>query len=140
MSASIRGHMTQIKLLKNGQPTDVINVTKFDVNQDSSFSRAFYVGQQAPEGDQSIEGWSGSIACEVKDAKVDELIDAIVTGNLNGIGVDDVSIVDTESYPDGSQSSYVYFDVQLKMKKSQGGLNEKVTKSLDWQASGRLKI
>ena len=140
MSASIRGHNTSIKFLKNGQQVGFANVTKFDVNQDSSFMRSNYVGQALPEGDQSQDGWSGSMDTEVKDAAIDDLIDALVTQNLSGIGVDEVNIVDTERYADGTQRSYVYIDVQAKMSKSQAGSNAKVTKRLDFQASGRIKL
>lgn len=140
MSASIRGHMGQIKFFSNGGDVEILNITNLSINQDSTFSRSFYVGQPVPEGDQSIEGWSGSVDCEVKDSKMDELIDALVTDNLNGIGVADYTFVHTENYADGTTKSYVYFDVQMKMSKTQGGLNEKMTKKLDFQASGRLAL
>lgn len=138
--ASIRGHQAQIKLLKGGQPTDILSLTRFEASQDSTFIRSHYVGAAIPEGDQSQEGWSGSMDLEVKDAKVDDLIDALVTQNLSGVGVDEVSIIDTENYPDGQSRTYVYFDVQVKMSKSQPGQTEKVTKRLDWQASGRIPL
>jgi hypothetical protein len=140
MSASIRGHQGQIKFFKNSGDVELVNLTKVDINQDSTFSRAFYVGQGVPEGDQSMEGWSGSVEAEVKDSKMDELIDGLITDNLNGIGVADYTFVHTENYADGTNKSYVYFDVQMKMSKSQGGLNEKMTKKLDFQASGRLAL
>lgn len=140
MSASIRGHQGQIKFFKNGGDLEIVNLTKVDINQDSTFSRSMYVGAPVPEGDQAIEGWSGSVEAEVKDAILDEMIDALVTDNLNGVGVADYTFVTTESYPDGSSKSYVYFDVQMKMSKSQAGLNEKMTKKLDFQASGRIAL
>lgn len=140
MSASIRGHQGQIKFFKNGGDLEIVNLTKVDINQDSTFSRSMYVGAPVPEGDQAIEGWSGSVEAEVKDAILDEMIDALVTDNLNGVGVADYTFVTTENYPDGSSKSYVYFDVQMKMSKSQAGLNEKMTKKLDFQASGRIAL
>jgi hypothetical protein len=140
MSASIRGKQTAIKLFKNGQPVALIPITKFSVNQESSFSRSYYVGQPYGEGDQSIEGWSGSLDVEVKDATVDELIDSIITTHINGVAADEMTIVDTEFYNDGTSKTYVYMDIQMKMSKSQGGLNEKVTKKLDWQASLRKAV
>lgn len=140
MSASIRGHQTKFKILENDGETGIIDVTGFDVNQDSNFSRTFYVGRPIPEGDQSVEGWSGSFDVEVKDASVDEFIDGLVTNNLNGIGVSEYSFIDTELYPDGTSKTYVYFDMQFKVSKSVRGLNEKVTKRLEFQASGRLPV
>lgn len=138
--SSIRGHQGQFKIFVDGALSSIVNVTSVDVNQDSSFSRAFYVGQPVGEGDQAVEGWSGSCECEVKDAAIDEFIDALVDANLNGIGVSDYTFVTTENYPDGSSKSYVYFDCQFKMGRKQSGLNEKVTKRLEFQAAGRKAL
>lgn len=137
---SIRGHKGSFKIFENGQPTNIVDLTSVDVSQDSSFQRTFYVGRPLPEGDQAIEGWSGSVELEVKDASVDEFIDALVTNNLNGIGVSDYTFTTTEQYGDGQSKSYVYFDVQWKMSKRQAGLSEKMTKRLEFQASGRVAV
>jgi len=137
---SIRGHRGLIRIFENGSPSGIIDIVNVDVNQDSSFIRTFYVGRPTPEGDQSIEGWSGSVELEVKDASVDLFIDALVTDNLNGIGVSDYTFITTEFYGDGTEQSYVYFDCQFKMSKRQGGLNEKITKRLEMQASGRQPL
>lgn len=137
---SIRGHKGQIKIFENGNPTNIVDITSVDVAQDSTFQRTFYVGRPLPEGDQTIEGWSGSCELEVKDASVDEFIDALITNNLNGIGVSDYSFVTTEEFGDGTRASYVYYDVQWKMSKRQAGLTEKITKRLDFQASGRQRL
>jgi hypothetical protein len=138
--ASIRGHQNKLRLFKSGQPVNLLNITSFEANQDSDFSRSNYVGNQIPEGDQAILGWSGSVDLEVKDATVEDIVDSIIAGNLVGIGVDEISMLLTEEYPNGQTASYVYYDMQLKMSKRSGGLNEKVTKRLDWQASGRIKL
>lgn len=137
---SIRGHQGKIKLFKSGQPTGVINITSADISQDSTFSRSMYVGNQLPEGDQTIEGWSGSLDLEVKDSKVDDMIDAIIGNNLAGVGADEMTLLVEELYPDGQSSAYVYFDCQFKMSKRVAGLNEKQTKRIDFQASGRIKL
>jgi hypothetical protein len=140
MTASIRGHSGQFKVFENGALSNIVDITKVDVNQDSSFMRTYYVGKAVPEGDQTIEGWSGSIDLEVKDSSVDKFMDALINNNLNGIGVSDYTFITIEQYPDGRTQSYVYFDVQWKMSRSQGGLNEKITKKMDFQASGRLAL
>jgi hypothetical protein len=140
MSASIRGHQGLFKIFQDGALSKIIDVTKVSVALDSSFSRTFYVGRPVGEGDQSIEGWSGSCDLEVKDASVDEFVDALITNNLNGIGVSDYSFTVTENYPDGTSKSFVYYDVQFKMSRDQGGLNEKITKKLDFQAAGRIAL
>lgn len=140
MSASIRGHQGQLKIFVDGALSDIVDITKANVAQDSSFSRTFYLGKAVPEGDQSQEGWSGSCDLEVKNSAVDKFIDALITNNLNGIGVSDYTMIMTENYPDGTSSSYVYYDMQWKMSKDQGGLNAKMTKKLDFQASGRQPL
>lgn len=137
---SIRGHKGQFKLFENGQLSNIVDITSVSVSMDSSFQRTMYVGRPLSEGDQSIEGWSGSIDLEVKDAAVDELIDALITNNLNGIGVSDYTFLTVEEYGDGTRASYVYFDVQWKMSKSQSGLSDKMTKSMEFQASGRTRL
>lgn len=137
---SIRGHKGQFKIFENGQITNIVDITSVDVAQDSTFKRTMYVGRAIPEGDQSIEGWSGSIDLEVKDASVDEFIDGLITNNLNGIGVSAYTFLTTEEYGDGSTANYVYSDVQWKMSKKQSGLTEKITKKLDFQASSRIRI
>ncbi len=140
MSASIRGHQGQIKFFQDGADAKLVNFTNIDINQDSAFMRSYYVGQPEPEGDQAVEGWSGSGEAEVKDASIDKFIDALVTNNLNGIGVSDYAFVTTELYADGTSQSYVYYDVQFKMSKKQGGLQEKMTKRLEFQSSGRRAL
>ena len=140
MQPSIRGHQGQISFFENGADAGLVNLTSLDINQDSNFMRSNYVGKAEPEGDQAIEGWSGSVDAEVKSAVVDKFIDALVTNNLNGIGVSDYTFVHTELYNDGTQQSYVYYDVQFKMSKKQEGLQAKMTKKLDFQASGRKAV
>lgn len=140
MSASIRGHQGQFKIFKDGGDAQIVNLVSVDINQDSTFMRSRYVGNPVPEGDQSIEGWSGSLEAEVKDAAIDEFIDALVEDNLAGIGVADYTFLTTENYPDGTTKSYVYFDCQFKMSRRQGGLSDKMTKRLDFQASGRKAL
>lgn len=137
---SIRGHKGQFKIFENGQLSNIVDLTSVEVNQDSSFSRTNYVGRPLPEGDQTIEGWSGSLEAEVKDDSIDAFIDALVTNNLNGIGVSDYTFLTVEEYGDGTRASYVYFDCQFKMSRRQSGLTEKITKRLEFQASGRQRL
>jgi hypothetical protein len=138
--STMRGHQAQLKLFSNGAPLAIVDFTNVQVNQDSSFSRTFLVGKAVPEGDQTQEGWSGSCELEVRDSSVDDYIDAIIANNLAGIGVDESSFVITENYPDGRSKSWAYYDVQWKMGRKQAGLNEKITKTLEFQASGRIAL
>ena len=137
---SIRGHQGSFVVLQKDKEKILTAITSVDINQDSDFSRSFYVGNSVGEGDQSIQGWSGTIETEVKNAEMDLFIDALVTNNLNGIDVQDYSFVTIEKYADGTQSSYLYVDCQFKMSKRQSGLNEKQTKRLEFQAAFRIPI
>jgi len=137
---TIRGHQGQFKVFENNNLASIIDITAVEVAQDSTFQRSFFVGRPLSESDQTIEGWSGSVELEVRDAVVDEFIDALVTNNLNGIGVSDYTFLTTENYPDGTRKSYVYFDVVWKMSKRQSGLTEKITKRMEFQASGRQPL
>lgn len=140
MSASIRGHQGKVKIVYANNNTGIVNITSAEVNQDSTFMRSNYVGQSLPEGDQVMEGWSGSMDCEVKGPEIDDLIDDMVSNNLAGIGVKELVLVLDEYYTDGTIRSYVYFDVQAKMSKRQPNQTEKMTKRLEWQASGRIPL
>ncbi len=140
MTASIRGHQGLFKIFKNGALVNILHLTSVEVNQDSSFSRAYYVGAAQSESDQTIEGWSGTIEAEVKDSEIDTFIDDLVNNNLNGIGVADYSFMTTENYADGTSRSYVYYDCVFKMSRKQSGLSEKITKRMEFQAAGRSAL
>jgi hypothetical protein len=140
MATSIRGHQGQFRIYQDGALVNIVNLTSVDVNQESSFMKTNYVGQAIPEGDQAMEGWTGTVEAQVKDAEIDKFVDALITNNLNGIGVSDYSFLVTENYGDGTTASWVYYDVQWKMGRKQSGLNEKMTKRLEFQAMGRKQL
>lgn len=140
MTASIRGHQGLFKVYQDGVEIVIDTITSVSINQDANFSRSMYVGNPIPEGDQSIDGWSGSFDMEIKNDVIEKFIDALVTNNLNGIGVSEYVFISTENYPDGSSASYVYFDCQFKINKTQSGMNEKIKKTVNFQASGRTRI
>lgn len=138
--ASIRGHQARFDLFQDGAPVTVDTITNVQINQDSNFSKSFYVGNPIPEGDQSIEGWSGQFDMEVKNAIIERFLDALIANNLNGIGVSEYSFIDTEFYPDGTSQSYLYVDCQFSLNKTKTGLNEKITKTVNFQAMTRVAI
>lgn len=140
MARSIRGHSTVITVYQDGTPIVIDSITNFSVQLDSSMSRSFYVGQGTGEGDQTIEGWSGSFDMEVKDGSIETVIDAIVAENINGIDVSEYTMTDTELYRDGTQKTYVYAGLKLSHSKSSGGLTDKVTKSVTFQADARVEV
>lgn len=137
---SIRGHQGEFRILEDGNIVDIVEITKVSVKMDSTMIRSRYVGKPVPVGDQAIDGWSGSFQCEVANSKIEDFIDALVTANLAGIGVKDYAFVITENYDDGTSTSYLYSDCQFGYSRENGGLDEKITKSLEFQASYRQKI
>ena len=138
---TLRGHQGQVKLFENsGLLAKILEITNVQVTMDSTFQRSSFVGQALTESDQSVAGWSGSFDCEVRNASIDDMIDDLITNNLNGIGVSDYTFLATENYADGTSQSYVYFDCVFKMSKTQAGLEEKMTKKIDFQCSGRQKL
>lgn len=137
---SLRGHQGQFKVYKDGSLVDIVCVTNVKVSMDSSMTRSFYVGNTVGESDQTVEGWSGSFDQEVKSATLESFFDALINDNNNGIGVSDYTFTVTENYPDGTVSSYVYVDCVFKYSRSAAGLNEKITKSIEFQAAARLKV
>lgn len=136
----IRGHMGSFKVFQDGVEKLFDKITNLQIQMDSSMSRSFHVGNAVGVGDQSIDGWSGSFDMEVSDDEADKFIDALITNQLNGIGVSDYSFLASESYPNGTRSDYVYFDCQFSLSKTNPGQNEKITKSITFQASGRLRV
>jgi len=140
MTASIRGHQGKFLIYQDGALVNIVNLTNVDINQESSFMKTYYVGQAVPEGDQAIEGWTGSVELQVKGPEVDNFIDALVNNNLNGVGVSDYAFVVTENYGDGTSASWGYSDIQWKMGRKSGGLNEKITKRMEFQAMTRQKL
>jgi len=137
---SIRGHQGQIKFFQDGAQVAIANLTSCNIQQDSTFMLSYYTGAPEPESDQAIEGWSGDVEAEVKDASIDEFMDALITNNLNGIGVSDYTFTSTELYADGTTKSYVYYDCVFKMSRKQEGLQAKMTKRLEFQCSGRKAL
>lgn len=137
---SIRGHQGALRIIRDGGDVNIATIISADVNQDSTFQRTFYVGQKVPEGDQSLDGWSGTIEMEVKGPEIDEFMDALQADNLAGIGVKDYALVLTEDYSDGQSKTYVYPDAQFRLTKRIAGSNEKVIKSYEVQMATRIPI
>lgn len=137
---TIRGSSAYFKVFQDGREIIMDAVQRVSLSQDSSFSRQFYVGRSDGEGDQTIEGYSGSIDMQVRDALVDDFLDELETANRNGIAIPNYTFITTENYTDGTTRSYVYYDIQFKFSRDQGGLQEKLTKRIDFQAAGRIRI
>jgi len=137
---SIRGHQGEFRILEDGNVVDIIEVTNVSVKMDGSMTRSKYVGKSVTVGDQSIEGWSGSMDTEVVDDKLEQFFDNLVTNNLAGIGISDYAFVVTENYDNGTSSQYLYSDCQFMYSRENGGLDSKITKKVDFQAAFRTRI
>jgi len=136
---SIKSHQYTLELFVDGEKRLIDTITNVSINQDSDFSRSQFVGNPIPEGDQTFNGWSGSLDMEVKNAIVSRMMEAITTQNYNGVGISDVSLLETENYSDGTNATFLHIDTQLKVSKSAQG-NQKMTKRLDFQSSFRREI
>ena len=137
---AIQGRDTQIRLFRNGNLVDIVEINSFNVKQDADFKRSEYVGNSDTEGDVTHKGWSGDFECEVKNSRIDDLIDALIQQNLGRLDIDDMTLQDSENYRDGSRSVYVYYGVQVKYSKSVGSRDDKVKKKIEWQADKRRKV
>lgn len=137
---TIRGHQAHFDVTRDGVRITFDSIQRISLNQDSSFSRQFFVGNPIPEGDQSFEGWSGSMDMQVRDSAVDDFIDSLVTDNLAGVNISDLNLIYTELYTDGTSKSWAFRDMQFRMSRDQGGLTEKITKRLDFQAAQRIPL
>lgn len=137
---TIRGHQAQVKFFLDGNDLEVVDLSRFEVTQDSSFIRSKFIGNPIPEGDVVYQGFTGSADAEVRDSKMEDLIDLLVQQNLQGTGVQDTSLVVQEFYDDGQSKSWVYYDVQWRLSGSYPSLDEKVTKRLEFQAAGRIPL
>ena len=138
---TIRGHQAKFRLFQDGgEIGPVVHCKSVDVNQVSTFIKSYYVGAKTPVGDQSMDGWTGSCELEVGNKDVDDFIDALITDNLNGIGLSDYAFTVTDNFSDGTSQSYVYTDVQWKLGRQIRGMNEKVTQRLEFQAMSRQKV
>lgn len=138
--SAIKGNMGQFRILEDGNVVDLIEVTKVSVKMDNTMMRSKYVGMSVSVGDQSVDGWSGNFSSEVIDDKIELFFDALISANLAGIGVKDYAFVVTENYPNGTSASYLYSDCQFAYSRENGGFDEKITKSVDFQASFRQRI
>lgn len=136
---SIKSHQYSLEFFRGGKKVIINTITNVSINQDSDFSRSTYVGNPVPEGDQTFNGHSGSFDLEVKGPELDDLMEAVTTQNYNGVGIDDVALLETENYSDGRVSTWLHQDVQLKMSKSAQG-NTKMTKRIDFQSAFKKKI
>ena len=76
---SIRGHQARFVMYENGTRIGTQTANRVSVNQDSNFIRSKFIGNPIPEGDQSQEGWSGTVEFEVKDDELETFIDALIT-------------------------------------------------------------
>lgn len=130
---SIKSHQYALEMYRGGKKIIIDTITNVSVNQDADFSRSQYVGNPIGEGDTTYNGNSGSLDMEVKGPEADDLLQAIVTENYNGVGITDVALLETENYSNGVVATWLHLGVQLKMSKTAQG-NSKVTKRIDFQS------
>lgn len=138
--ATIRGHQAVFKIYKDGEEQVIDSITRVSIREESQLTRHSYVGDRNTQSDKTHMGWSGSFEMECRNALIEELLDEVITGNLNGVNRPDYTFQITEVYSDGSRSSHIYTDCVFSYGREQGGMDSKVTKSIDFQASRRVRL
>jgi hypothetical protein len=139
-SKALKGKDTKLRLMRNGAPIAIIGLKSFSWNQDADFDRDEYLGEVESDGDVDHKGWSGSLEADVHSAVVADAIDALVENNLARVNADDVSLLHTEYYRDGTSASWVYSECQVKASGEHSGQHERASQKLDWQAKSRQKV
>ena len=137
---TIRGDKVDVRLFENGELKVIGPLTRISINQESNPTRHFYVGNVIPEGDQSISGYSGSLDYEARNRQFNDFFDRMEKAIQTGVAVPSYTMVVTERYNDGTHSIYAYADMQFTFSVDAAGLQEKVMKRVNWQASSRSKI
>lgn len=139
-SSAVKGKDTKVRLMRNGTPVAAIGLKSFSADQDAEFTRDEYLGEVQGVGDTDHKGWTGSMEFEVNSAAVADFIDALVTNNLERVNADEVTILHTIFYRDGSQKAWAYSGVQAKYGAEVPGMHDKSTEKLDWQADDRQPV
>ncbi len=139
-SPGINGQSGVFQLFKDGKKIFVDTVTRVSVNQEVNTNRHFYVGNPIPQIDQQMLGWTGSFEMHVNNAIIEEFMDEIITATMNGIGLPEHAFMLTELYANGSRSGYYYTQCYFKMNREQAGADQKITKTLEFQAAMRTKM
>lgn len=139
-SLSIKGKDTKIRLMRNGAPIQLIGLKSFNWNQDADFDRDEFLGEVESEGDVDHKGWSGDMELDVQSSAVADAVDALIANNLSRVNADDVSILHTEFYRDGTSASWCYDGCQVKASGGHSGQHERASQKLEWQAKSRQKV
>lgn len=152
MSTSIRGDKGSIRILKNGQPVPILEIVSIDFAEESQQTKTYYCGRRDPETDVLPMGWNGSLTVEVKNDALDALMQEIDEARRAGVASPAIAILIYEAYPDGTSGSgqlglaenedgraTIFTDVQLTYSnRRQGGVQEKIMKTLSFSASRKI--
>ena len=138
--ATIRGHQATFKIFQDGEEVVIDSITRVSLSEESTLSRHMYVGNATPQTDKTNMGWTGSFEMEVRDATVERLFDRIISQSKLGVGQQNYSFVIREHYTDGTVSAYVYPDCQFKIAREQSGLENKITKTIEFIAGTRARV
>ena len=146
MPAAIRGNNVKVRIIVDGQPLDLDEVTSFEASSNSEIREDNYVGRPDPEIDVLEKGWSGSLSFLVKNQAVDTLLASIIQRRRSRQSARRVHIVVIEDYGpvsendvavDGVESfAKIYIDCQLTYSNMRtGGVDEKVTKAINFTSA-----
>ena len=139
-SKTVKGKDTKVRLMRNGAPVNMYGLKSFSAEQDADFTRDEYLGEVKSVGDTDHKGWTGSAEWEITGPEVMEAADALITNNLERVNADEIQLMRTFNFRDGTSKSFVYTGVQLKLSDDSPGMHEKSTLKMDWQADDRLAV
>ena len=144
MAATIRGDNAHIIIVEDGERLPIFEIVNFEASSKTEEHESFFVGRKDPETDALERGWTGSFTVEVKSAVIDDLMNRIMTARRSRVAPPDVRITMIEDYvkadtPESVRSdlsSKTFLDCQLIYANLRtGGLNEKITKTIGFNAS-----
>ena len=136
MAVSIRGNRGHLRIIEDGQAVELYEITQFSFREDAQSRKSHYVGQNDPETDKLLDGWSGQLALEVKTGLVDELMQRFNDASDAGVTVPTIVLMLYVEYPNLTSGTYVFSGVTIMYDGyQQSGSQEKITKTISFIAS-----
>ena len=132
----IRGDKSQVRILRDGAQVAWGELANITYGETSQYVEHNLIGEKKPRVDVLMMGFEGTINGLVTNASIDRLIQEIRDARKSGVSLPVVDILYTESYPDGTNQTFLFVEVQLMLSNRSGaGANEPITKSISFKAS-----
>ena len=144
MAAAIRGDNVHLVITMDGERLPLVEVMNFEASSKTEEHEDYYIGRKDPETDALERGWTGSFTSNVKSAVIDDALNRIMIARRSRVAAPTVNITLIEDYikedtPESVRSdlsSKTFLNCQLIYANVRsGGLNEKLTKTITFNAS-----